>query len=894
MHGLLKKLSDRLRGRAASASLPDREGAEAARAAFSERYQAFKRLISANNTALETMAAMETALTGTRPYTVVDIQAQVTRTGTAVRRMVRELEALAPGRYPALADRVEEIRRSLSEILAPPLRPRDGPVVLPLSEITLAHTPSVGRKAAVLGELRRAGIPVPEGFAVTAAGFDLFFDQSGLREEISRRIQTADRGSLDGMYRLSAALRGLIAGTPLPPALETALNDAVAEFGSTRLAVRSSAVGEDEAGASMAGLHESQLNVHPENIASAWRDVVASLYTVQAMTYRLHRGIPGFDAVMPVCILAMAEASAGGVAYTSDPSGDHEGTAVLVHAVPGLPGPVVDGHGNPDVFHICGTPPHEVLHKDISLKSVRYDAREGEGIARKELAESERAVPAVSDRTASEIGALAVRIEKLFTAPQDVEWAVDKNGEITVLQARALPGLAHRNTGSSEQEGACEAVSAGAPNYKTTVTARADIPENAAPIFSGGVCASAGSGAGPVHAVSRDAEALAFPEGGILVLKRPEPRRAALLGRASAVVAAEGGMAGHLAGVAREFGIPALFGVGQENLSLLADRSEATVVVQNGSSAVYGEAYSLIQETAASSPLDGSPVQRMLRQIVETACPLHLTDPESPSFRPESCRSLHDISRFCHEKAVEAMFLAGHSASFPRHAARRLYCEVPMQFWVLDLDDGIAPPPSGETERATDCIGIDRVISQPMLDLWRGMTAIPWGGPPPVDARGLLSVVMESAMNPGLLPEVHSSSVQRNYFMVARKFCSLQSRFGYHFTTVEAIAGDYPAENYAAFRFHGGAADISRRVRRLNFVSHILEEHGFRPIIRGETLTARLEGAPLPEMTRALRVLGYLVMHTRQLDMVMADAGAVTRLYEKFRTDLEAILTDSI
>jgi pyruvate,water dikinase len=159
-----------------------------------------------------------------------------------------------------------------------------------------------------------------------------------------------------------------------------------------------------------------------------------------------------------------------------------------------------------------------------------------------------------------------------------------------------------------------------------------------------------------------------------------------------------------------------------------------------------------------------------------------------------------------------------------------------------------------------------------------------------VHARGFLSVLAESALDPGFEPSSASIYSMKNYFLVSSRFCTLQSRFGYHFCTVETLAGDVDAENFAAFRFKGGAADADRRLMRVRLIADILEENNFRVQVIRDSLAARMEGLPLEHMLRALQVLGYLAMHTRQLDMVMSSPEAVQHYRDKIATELQEVL----
>jgi pyruvate,water dikinase len=211
--------------------------------------------------------------------------------------------------------------------------------------------------------------------------------------------------------------------------------------------------------------------------------------------------------------------------------------------------------------------------------------------------------------------------------------------------------------------------------------------------------------------------------------------------------------------------------------------------------------------------------------------------------------------------------------------------DVPTQFWVMDLEDGFTEEPEGDT------VGLDQIASVPMLALWEGITAVPWKGPPRVDTRGFLSVLAGSAANPDLEPAVGTARYSaRNYFIIARNFCNLHSRFGYHFSIVEAMVESRPQRNYIIFRFEGGAASFERRRRRAQLVADILIGHGFDVRLTDDTLRARLEGFEQERMIRCLKIVGYLTMHTRQLDMVMNDPDEAARQRERITADIAGMV----
>jgi pyruvate,water dikinase len=123
--------------------------------------------------------------------------------------------------------------------------------------------------------------------------------------------------------------------------------------------------------------------------------------------------------------------------------------------------------------------------------------------------------------------------------------------------------------------------------------------------------------------------------------------------------------------------------------------------------------------------------------------------------------------------------------------------------------------------------------------------------------------------------------------MVSKNFCNLSSRFGFHFSTVEALIGDNPHENYMRFAFKGGAADYQRRVARAKLVGEILEKYDFKVDIKEDSIFARLEGEAKDYMLERLRILGYISVHTRQLDMIMLNAEQASHYYYKIINDLE-------
>ncbi len=855
--------------RAAAAAEASPEQLEALRAGFRLRHHAFQQLLTANNRALAVMTEMESALAGDAPYGLGFVRSRATRVAAAVYRMIQQLDHIAPGRYAVLFERFREIQARLEPILAAEGDDGEGPLVIGLDQVDGRRAGLVGPKMAALGEVSgRLGLETPGGFVVTTAAHRRFLAHRDLLGEIEERIVAVDVRSAAALHGLSETIQQMVREAEVPADVADALLEAYRalrrEVGdSTPLMLRSSAVHEDEPGWGTAGQYLSRFDVHEGDLLSTYKEVVASTFRVWPMSVRLRRGLTDHALAMAVGCMPVQEARAGGVVYSRNPLSD-EDDSILVHSVWGIPKPVVDGVGDCDRFVVRRDPEPVITRRHVAHKPFRMAFDPGAAEHRSEPVTEGVDEPSITDEQVLRVAEMAVTLERHFGSTQDAEWVIRPDGTPVVVQTRSLTELP-----ASPPPGPAE-----------------DLPDaDHAVLLGGGSTASPGLASGPVFPVRQTDDARLLPEGAILVAAQSLPVWAMALDRAAAVVTQEGSVVGHLANVARESGVPALFGVpgalahlrAGETVTVDADRGRVLEGVAGPSRTVH--------PADRIGAADGGPVADALARVLRRIVPLELVDPDAPEFRARNCRTLHDITRFCHEKAVREMFRFGVEQSFPERAARQLHADVPMQFWIIDLDDGLTDVGSGD-----GFVRLEQIRSIPMLALWEGMTAVPWAGPPPVDAGGFLSVLVGSTANPELVPGAPSTYAARNYFMISRDFCSLQSRFGYHLAGVEALVGDRPRESYVSFHFKGGAADRSRRERRVGLVAELLANHGFRVEVEGDALRARVERFERPAMEDRLRVLGYLIIHTRQLDMVAKRPGALEPYRSRMRADLERLV----
>jgi len=833
------------------------------RKAFSARYNHFRLLIQANTRAHDAMGELEEALRGYQPYSMQYVRALCTRISTLIFQMIRHLDSLHPEAYARLFEVFQDIQERIQPHIEPaPPADNGQPSVLDLRQVGRDDVDACGPKVAMLGEAgNKLGLRIPDGFVVTTAAYGRVMRAGDLGEEINRLVQMTDPEDREAVYQLSSRIMQLIMSAPLPDELVRDILDAYdalsARLGhAPKLAVRSSALGEDVEGATFAGQYRSVLNVGRTGLIDAYREVLASKYSVQAMAYRMNRGLRDEDVAMSVGCMAMVPALAGGVAYSRSPVNIRD-DRVSIHSVWGLPRAVVDGTAATDIFVVDRHEPMHLSERIVAEKNEKYICHEQEGVCRGDMLDDERTAPSLTDEQAVKVARRTVSIEEYFGTPQDIEWAVTPDGRFHLLQCRPL--MLVKN--------------AGGPVHRP-----AGLPE---PLLATGRTASPGVGVGPVHIVLKSADALTFPDGGVLVLRQARPSRAALLDRCSAVVSEQGGIAGHLANVAREFGVPALFGV---EGAIKAVQNGRIVTVDADGKAVYaGAVEPLLTEKPKERIMRGSPVQGALRKAARHIVRLNLTDPDSPKFRPSQCRTLHDIMRFCHEMAVREMFEYGTHDDVVQAASRQLICDVPKQFWVLNLDDGFTDEGAARTDR---CVRLEEIDSFPLQMLWKGMHAVTWQGPPPVHTGGLMSVMFEATMNPNLTVGGGTKYNQKNYFMVSKNYCSLQSRFGFHFCGVESLVGERISENYCSFQFKGGAANLERRILRARFVGEFLEGFDFRSRVREDNLFARVEGLDRKTMGHRLKVVGYLITHTRQLDMIMTSSAEVEKRRQQFLEDI--------
>ncbi len=827
-------------------------------AALHLRYLNFKELTTSNDEILEVVADLEQRLSSDSIFGMGYVRSRGVTAATHAYRMIQNLNAISNRRYPELLLVFSDIQRALEKAIERSRTRNEGPFTYPLGMIGLHLIESVGGKSANLGELKNgAKLPVPEGFAISTSACHAFLEAGQLGEEIQARLLGLDVDDLGSLDETSSAIRRLVHGAPVPSSLEEAINAAYRELCaslgySPRVALRSSAIGEDGE-LSFAGQYVSLLNVPPPNILDAYREVIAGLYTPQAIYYRSVNGIPNEDIPMAVACLAMVEASASGVACSVDPNDPASGNLVINGAW-GLGVATVGGSVSPDTWKVSIKPDPAIVSAALGSKETSIEPLQEGGVAPRPLPQNLKKAFCLTAEQVQCLALLIMAASAHYGFEQEVEWALDSSGRFFLMQSRPLRFSARAE---SRKEPAAEV-----EGHRLVVR---------------GAPASNGCRSGPVFLSMRPDDVGGFPDGAVLVARHSSPEYVKVMSRAAAIVTDVGAVAGHMASLAREFAVPAVLDA-KESTSLLANGE--VVTVDGSSGAVYrGHVESLLRDPGGKRGrnMSGTPVYKALEEVARFIVPLNLADPRAPGFAPSACRTLHDIARFAHEKAFEEMFRLSDRVSKDSYQAMVLEARLPFELYLIDLGGGLSRPYGPEKVQPSE------VTSLPMAALLKGMAdpALRWWEPKPVSVRGLVSVATESLLGPpGEFGQRRLGD--RSYAIIADAYCNFNSRIGYHFTAVDAYCCDSPSRNYVSFRFKGGAADEFRRATRCLMIEKILQKLDFQVERHQDLVNARFRKFPPDVLLSRLEEVGRLVVATRQLDMRMGAGAPIEWYVEEF------------
>lgn len=318
----------------------------------------------------------------------------------------------------------------------------------------------VGGKVASLAEMTAAGFSVPPAFGVSTEAFDEFMSAAGLIERIDEIRGGLDVDDVTAVDRAAAAIAALIEAAELPGAVEAEIRAAYATLegragAEVPVAVRSSGVNEDLEGASFAGQYDTYLWVRgADDVVAKVRSCWAGLFNPAVLTYRPDGVESSAEAELPgmaVGVQEMARARSAGVMFTLDPiSGDR--SRIVIESCWGLGEGVVKGDVPPD-RHRIDKITFEVLEREVveQVEEYRFDP-DGGNVALLAVPDDRCAEGSISEDEARQIAELGKQIERHRGAPTDVEWAIDVDGRLHLLQARPETIWSSRQVAATDGE----------------------------------------------------------------------------------------------------------------------------------------------------------------------------------------------------------------------------------------------------------------------------------------------------------------------------------------------------------------------------------------------------------------------------------------------------------
>ena len=812
------------------------------------KYETLRNLLSENSHLLSMMADIQANSAPSAPMDSGNRRC-LQEFSDRVLLMIEGLNILTGDKYRSLEQIYREIERSIFHHLTTEDRQNSHPIVLPLESVDRSNAFLTGGKGANLGEAAsRFPSKVPPGFIITTTGYFLFLRQHGLGSLLRGLLSGLEIVRIDRLANISAKMMRLIEESPIPCEIIEAIDEYSSEIDTMGCgwAVRSSAVGEDGT-FSFAGQFESYLNVPKEKLPEAYRSVIASRFSERALSYRLQAKLRDVDSPMAVLFMPVVDFTASGVVYTQEPQG--EGQTMMISSTWGLAADLVTGEMEADIFIVERDKPHNLIEKRLAVKKEKLAIAGESGLIRAPVPERQINVPSMSEEKLAKLAELSLALEKHFGRPQDIEWGIDLKGELKIMQCRPL------STGEGES------------------LLEPDMSE-AEVLLDGGMTIFPGRAGGKVAIAEDELNPADLAPDSVIVAKNAAPEHTRFLDSAAGFISESGSPTSHLATVLRERAIPSIFGMagamdklrGVEEAAL--DSSKRKVYM----GLPWPKHFNTVRRGKSAKKEQIS--EDLLTKTVFT---LNLYDPQGANFTPAGCKSFHDIIRYVHEKAVEAVFHIGDKVfKKRRQAAKELESGIQLNLIVLDIGGAIRGESSSKKK-----VSPEDIDSIPFQALWRGMIypGISWQGRRNISFKGFSSVMVSSIAQGG-------SSTRRledrNYLMVAPEYLNLNARLAYHYSMIDSVVGEHLENNFVNFRFRGGGTQAFRRDLRGRFLTEVLVRNGFTVDNRGDLVTAWLRGVNRSDCERGLELLGKLMGCARQLDMLLDSKERTYYFVDKF------------
>lgn len=411
--------------------------------------------------------------------------------------------------------------------------------IVDVNELRVTDVPIVGGKGANLGELTRAGFPVPNAFVLTTAAYDYFLEKSQIKDQINKNLASIDKNSDQSLADASVRIRKSFETCEIPDDLKKEIIKSYEALSTKKtgfVAVRSSATAEDLPDASFAGQQETYLNVYgTDDLFDKIRKCWSSLFTARAISYREKQGYAHEDVKLAVVVQKMVNSEVSGIMFTVDPNSGEK--AIVIEAGYGLGEAIVGGEVTPDTYKVDKST-MEIKQKRISTQKWKYTKGKDGSTVKIDIPENKQKLQKIDDRRIAEVAEIGRQIEIHYDKPMDMEWCIEDN-RVYIVQARPIT-----------------AVGDSATNETVEMNIAA---EN---ILTSGLGASPGLASGKVIIYDESMSLDVVKEGDVLVTTMTMPDMVPAMSRAVAIVTDEGGMTCHAAIISRELGTPCVVGTG--------------------------------------------------------------------------------------------------------------------------------------------------------------------------------------------------------------------------------------------------------------------------------------------------------------------------------------------
>ncbi len=749
-----------------------------------------------------------------------------------VQKMIVAIGDLGDQRCGDLLKALQYFDRQTTPLFEPALSIPAHPVLVPLEDIQADMIPLVGHKAANLAIIgNEIGLPVPRGFVLTARAFDHFMEDNdlpGITEAYLRDLTMEDYGLIEERCE---AIRRLILQATVPDDIEVAIEAQLARWQSALdkplfTAVRSTAIGEDTE-ISFAGQFATRLNVPPKGLLAAYREVLASKYTPGATLYRMRYGLDDRTTPMAVLVMAMIPSRASGVVYTRNPS-QPEQADLQISAIHGLGEYLMSGAATPHALTVCRRT-GQVAIRHIPKQS-HWMRPLPEGGTRIEPMPSEEISHApIDEATTRCLADWGARLEKHFGAPQDIEWALDTQRHLYVLQSRPL-GL-------------------DGPSAAATET---DLPlKRLAVIHKGGRKACSGIVCGRIYRADQALHGEKIPADSILVIPKAAPEYTPIVGHVRGVIAIKGSAASHLASVAREFGVPMIVDTGPpadqwipgQWVTLHAD----TVTIYEGRIRKSDGA----PLSAVADPFE-TPVRRRLRALSSRITHHQPPLPDARAAAAPEPTTLYDLIGRVHRCALETLHNGATKIRKPLRTLRWSGDNAAVDFMA---QPAAAPQGSNPAPRTRS----GQEVGERLLhELWSGLST----------HQG------ENHADRPLALEGFAILGDQSFWAAIP--------LGTQQAVVEAIHAPRPGNTRIRLHILGGTDPYYKRCLRTRLLAGVLEELGFMLRLNGALLDASIGTPGLDQGSEILARIGRLLVFSRESDHALVGPWVIGALRNTF------------